>query len=144
MPRGRWRNVTLVSTVTPTGMGPSLLIAGATDRPVFDACVERWLAPALRPGQTVVLDNLSVHKNAKARARIEAAGRQLRLLPTYSPDFNPIEQAFAKFKTHQRRTEARTIDDLVDATPTGLNAITAADARAFYRDAGCLLMEQQL
>lgn len=144
VPRGRWRNVTLVSTVTPHGMGPSLVIEGAADRLVFDAFVEQLLVPSLRPGQTVVLDNLSVHKSTVARERIEAAGCHLRFLPTYSPDFNPIEQAFAKIKTLLRRAEARTFDELVTATKSGLNAITAADAQAFYRDAGYHLTEQLL
>ena len=80
---------------------------GAVDRPVFEAFVERVLVPTLRPGQIVILDNLSVHKSANARALIEAAGCQLVFLPTYSPDFNPIEHAFAKTKQHLRRVGAR-------------------------------------
>ena len=110
VPRGRWQNVTLLATLTPAGMGPCLLIEGAADRLAFDAFVERELAPSLRPGQTLVLDNLSVHKSALARERLAAAGCQVRFLPTHSPDLNPIEQAFAKLKTHPRRAEARTLD----------------------------------
>jgi transposase len=125
-------------------MGPCVLIAGAADRAAFDAFVEQELLPALRPGQTVVLDNLSVHRSARARDLLAAAGCALRFLPTYSPDFNPIEQAFAKLKTHLRRAEARTHDALLAAAATGIEAITAQDARAFYEDAGYRLAEQLL
>ena len=109
---------------------------GAVDRDAFDAYVAQLLVPALRPGQTVVLDNLSVHRSARARHLIEAAGCALRFLPTYSPDLNPIEQAFAKTKQALRRAEARTVDALVDAVGTALATVTPADAAAFYRDAG--------
>ena len=142
VPRGRWQSVTLLATLTPTGMGPCALLAGAADRLAFEAFVEQLLVPALRPGQTVVLDNLSVHKSARARERLAAAGCGLRFLPTYSPDFNPIEQAFAKLKTHLRRAEARTYDDLLAATGAGIGTITAHDAAAFFADAGYPLEEQ--
>ena len=142
VPRGRWRSVTLLATLTPAGMGPCVLIEGAADRPAFEAFIEQALVPALRPGQTLVLDNLSVHKSAQARARLAAAGCQLRFLPTYSPDLNPIEQAFAKLKTHLRRAEARTYDDLLAAAAAGIRAITAQDAQAFFADAGYPLGEQ--
>lgn len=136
VPHGRWTSVTLLASLTPDGFGPSLQFAGALDRPIFDAFVERILVPSLVPGQTVVLDNLSVHKSAVARRLIEDAGCQLRFLPTYSPDFNPIEHAFAKLKHLLRRAEARTVEGVLDATAAAYPAITAADARSFYRDAG--------
>lgn len=142
VPRGRWQSVTLLATLTPTGMGPCALLAGAADRLAFEAFVEQLLVPALRPGQTLVLDNLSVHKSAWACERLAAAGCGLRFLPTYSPDFNPIEQAFAKLKTHLRRAEARTYDDLLAAAGAGIDAITAHDAAAFFADAGYPLEEQ--
>jgi transposase len=144
VPRGRWTTVTLVSTLTPQGIGPSVLIEGAADRLVFDTYVAEVLLPQLRPGQIVVLDNLSVHKSAAARRMIEAVGCQLVFLPTYSPDFNPIEQAFAKLKQHLRRAQARSFDALVSATATGIHAITAADAHAFYHAAGYPLTDQLL
>ena len=143
-PLGQCRNVTLISTVTPQGTGPSLVIEGAADRLDFDAFVEQLLVPFLRPGQTVVLDNLSVRKSAVARDWIEAAGCHLRFLPTYAPGFNSIEQAFAKIKTRLQLAEARTLGELVTATRDGLNAIKATDAQAFYRDAGHHLTEQLL
>lgn len=136
VPHGRWRAVTLLASLTPDGFGPGLQFPGALDRPTFDAFVERILVPALRPGQTVVLDNLSVHKSATARRLIEAAGGQLLFLPTYSPDFNPIEQAFAKLKQRLRKAEARTLEAIFAATHAAYPAITPSDARSFYRDAG--------
>jgi len=126
----------LVATLTPAGMGPSLVLPGALDRAAFEAYVARVLVPGLRPGQTVVLDNLSVHKSAAARRAIEAAGCALRFLPTYSPDLNPIEQAFAKLKGRLRRAEARTFDAVADAIGTAYPAVTAQDSRGFFRDAG--------
>ena len=97
-----------MATLTANGIGESLLVRGAVDRRVFEAFVEQVLVPSLRPGQIVILDNLSVHKSARAKALIEAAGCQVVFLPTYSPDFNPIEQAFAKTKQALRRVGART------------------------------------
>jgi hypothetical protein len=103
IPRGRREAISWLATLTPTGLGESLLVRGAVDRLVFEAFVQRVLVPSLRPGQIVVLDNLSVHKSANARALIEAAGCQLIFLPAYSPDMNPIEPAFAKTKQALRR-----------------------------------------
>ncbi len=126
----------MVAALTPAGMGPSLVLPGALDRDAFEAYVDRVLVPGLRPGQTVILDNLSVHKSAAARRSIEAAGCELRFLPTYSPDLNPIEQAFAKLKGRLRRAEARTFDAVADAVGAAYPTITADDCRGFYRDAG--------
>ena len=117
-------------------MGPSVVLPGALDRDAFEAYVERVLVPALRPGQTVVLDHRSVHKRARARRLVEAAGCALRFLPTSSPDLNPIEPAFAKLKGRLRRAEARTFGAVADALSAAYPAVTAADCRGFYRDAG--------
>ena len=106
------------------------------DRQVFETFVAETLVPRLVPGQTVVLDNLSVHKSARAQQAITAAGCRLLYLPTYSPDFNPIEQAFAKLKTALRRAEARTVEAILDATQAAYPTITPTDTRNFYRDAG--------
>jgi transposase len=144
VPRGRWQSVTLLATLLPTGMGPCALLPGATDRLAFEAFVDQILIPALRPGQTVVLDNLAVHKSARVRERLAAAGCAMRFLPTYSPDLNPIEQAFAKLKTSLRRAEARTYDALLVAADHGIAAITAQDAAAFFADAGFPLPEQPM
>jgi transposase len=102
------------------------------------------LVPGLRPGQTVILDNLAVHKSVIARGLIDAANCQFRFLPTYSPASNPIEQAFAKLKQHLRRAEARSFETIVSATGTGLATITAADAHAFFTAAGDPITGQNL
>jgi len=128
--------VTLICALTPDGMAAPVLLPGALDRDAFDTWVAEQLVPALRPGQTVLLDNLSVHKSATARQLVADAGCTLRHLPTYSPDMNPIEQAFAKVKAGLRRAEARDFDALVAAAKPALDAVTPADARGFYRAAG--------
>ena len=134
--------MTLLATLTPAGMGPAVLVEGAADRAVFDAFVEQALVPELRPGQVVVLDNLSVHKSARARRLVAAAGRRLLFLPRYSPDLNPIEPAFAKRKQALRRAAARTFDALVAAAGPALHALTPADARGFYAQCGYALPGQ--
>jgi transposase len=118
------------------GLGESLLVRGAVDRLVFETFVERALVPTLRPGHIVVLDNLSVHKSPTARARIEAVGCHLVFLPTYSPDLNPIEQAFAKTKQALRRVGARSFETIAAAVGETLPTITISDAQAFFADAG--------
>jgi len=136
VPRGRREAISWLATLTTHGMGESLLVRGAVDRSVFEAFVERVLVPSLRPGQIVILDNLSVHKSARANALIHAAGCQLVFLPTYSPDLNPIEPAFAKTKQALRRGAARSWESVVAAVGDALRTVTEADARAFFTDAG--------
>lgn len=130
-----------MATLTPTGIGPAIVVEGATDRLAFEAFVEQFLVPSLVPGQVVVLDNLSVHKGERVRHLIAAAGCSLLFLPAYSPDFNPIELAFAKLKAHLRRAAARTFDTLVTALGAALGAITADDARAFFAHCGFPLQD---
>ena len=144
VPRGRREHVTLIAALTPAGLAAPVLLPGALDGPAFAAWVEQELVPALRPGQTVLLDNLSVHKNARARRLIEAAGCALRPLPRYSPDLNPIEHAFAKLKGALRRAEARSFDALVAAAKPAIEAVTAADARGFCAHCGYPLPGQLL
>jgi transposase len=143
-PRNRGPNVTLLAALTPAGIAAPLVVEGAADGAVFAASVRQALAPALRPGQVVVLDNLSVHKDAQARAAVAAAGCRLLFPPASSPDFNPIESAFAKLKTHPRRAAAREFEPLVDAIGEGLAAITPADARGFFAHCGFPLPDQVL
>lgn len=140
-PHRRWSNVTLLATLTPGGIGEAVVIDGAANRAIFDAFIVQRLAPRLRPGQLVIMDNLSVHKSAIARAAIEAVGCQLVYLPAYSPDFNPIELAFAKIKQHLRRAEPRRYEEVLTAAKPAINAITTADARGFFRHAGYPLAE---
>jgi transposase len=111
-------------------------VEGPTRREVFEAYLERVLAPSLRPGQVVLMDNLSAHKGGRVRKIIESAGCELLYLPPYSPDLNPIEQAFSKVKGLLRRSEARTREALVEAIGRALNAVSARDARGFFRHCG--------
>jgi transposase len=143
-PRNHGPNVTLLAALGPTGVVTAVAVPGAADRPVFDAFVAEFLVPALRPGRTVVLDNLSVHKSDRARALIEAAGCRLLFLPPYSPDFNPIEAIFAKLKTLLRAAAARSHDALLAATKTALDAVTPADAAGCYAACGYPLPMQPL
>lgn len=141
VPRRRWQNVTLLATLTPQGIGESVVINGSTNRKVFDAFVAQRLVPALRPGQIVILDNLSVHKSATAQAAIEAAGCQLCFLPSYSPDFNPIELAFSNIKQQLRRAEPRSYDEVLAATKLAVNAVSRSDAHHYYQHVGYDLPE---
>lgn len=111
-------------------------VTGAIDRDAFETFIEQQLVPSLTQGQIVILDNLSVHKSARARTLIETAGAERWFLPTYSPDFNPIEQAFSKLKHHLRRIAADTPETVMAATRELWPTITAADARGFYHAAG--------
>jgi transposase len=144
VPRRRWQSVTLLASLTTTGMGAAMVLDGAINRDAFEAFVEQSLLPTLAPGQIVILDNLAVHKSPRARSLIEAAGCELRFLPSYSPDFNPIEQAFSKFKQHLRGKAERTFAGLVAATGPALDTVTAADARGFFAHCGYHLSGQFL
>ena len=142
VPRNHGPNVTCLVAISTAGVHAPCVFEGALDSLLFVRWVREWLVPTLRPGMTVVLDNLSVHKNAEARAAIAAVGCQLRFLPAYSPDFNPIELAFAKLKTHLRTVAARAFDPLVDAIGVGLTAISTTDIAGFYRHCGYSLPRQ--
>jgi transposase len=141
-PRNRGRNVALLAALAPAGIAAPLAIEGAIDGPAFAAYVEQALVPALRPGRVVVLDNLSAHEGDRVRELVEAAGCRLLFLPAYSPDFSPIELAFAKLKERLRRVAARTYDPLVAAIGAALAAVAAADARAFFAHCGFPLPDQ--
>ena len=135
-PRNWGKNVTLISSISLGGVGPSLSIEGPADRESFGLYLRELLCPALRPGQIVVLDNLSVHKGAWVRELVEERGAEVWLLPPYSPDLNPIEEAFSKAKSFLRRAKARTLGALFEATHRALSAITASDARSFFAHSG--------
>ena len=96
VPRNRGKNTTLLASMTSGGMGPCMAVVGSTTKAVFESYVERILAPSLRPGQVVVLDNLGAHRGERVRDLVEARGCSLLFLPAYSPDFSPIEEAFSK------------------------------------------------
>ena len=122
--------------MTLSGMGPCLAVEGPTTKAVFETYVERVLAPSLRPGQVVVMDNLSSHKGPRVRELVEARGCELLYLPPYSPDLNPIEQAFAKLKALLRKAGARTREALMEAMGRALDAVTADDTRGFFEYRG--------
>ena len=136
VPRNWGANVTLLASMGAAGMGPCLAVEGPTTREVFQTYLERLLAPSLKPGQVVVMDNLSSHKGGKVKEIIEGKGCQLLYLPPYSPDLNPIEEAFAKLKALLRKAGARTCEALIEAMSWALEAITAKDARGFFEHRG--------
>lgn len=136
VPRTHGANLTLLAVLTPAGIGPALTVSGSVNSAAFAAYAQRVLAPSLRPGQVVVLDNLSAHKGEAARHAVEAAGAQLLFLPAYSPDFNPIELAFAKIKQLLRTAAERTAERLLQATAHAIDAISPADAHGFYAHCG--------
>jgi transposase len=141
VPRNHGPNVTLLAALGPDGIGPAMVLEGAGDGDGFAAYARGFLAPALRPGQVVVLDNLSAHKDERVREAVEGAGGRLLFLPAYSPDLNPIELAFAKVKTHLRRAAARERPALETAIREAIDAVTAADARGFFAHCGFPLPE---
>src|SRR5215813_5788619 len=111
-------------------------IEGAVDEATFEAFVQKVLLPTLRPGQIVIMDNLSSHKTPTIERLIQQAGCQLLYLPAYSPDFSPIEEAFSKLKTFLRRCRCQAIPDLIKAIRKGLGQITRSDARGWFSHAG--------
>jgi transposase len=136
VPRNWGKNVTLISSITLEGMGPSMSIEGPSDTDSFGIYVREILAPKLKAGQIVVMDNLSVHKGKWVRELIEQRGCQLWFLPPYSPDFNPIEGAFSKVKTLLRRAQGRVLEALFEATEAALLAVSARDARGYFEHCG--------
>jgi transposase len=136
VPHGHWKMTTLTAAVRLDGVGACLAFDGATDTASFETYVERCLAPTLRPGDVVVLDNLSCHKTAEASRLIAAAGAELRLLPAYSPDLNPIEPMFSKLKARLRSAAARTVDDLIGAMGDALRAVRPSDILGWFRHSG--------
>src|ERR687898_480433 len=136
VPRNRGKNTTLLSSMSLEGIGPSLTVEGATTSRVFETYVEKVLAPSLKEGQIVVMDNLSAHKPKRIKELIEQRGCQLIYLPSYSPEYNPIEEAFAKIKSILRQAGARTKNALVEVLGEALSAISAQDARGYFEHAG--------
>jgi transposase len=127
------------------GIGPSLAVEGATTATVFESYVEKALAPTLRPGQEiVVMDNLSAHKGARVRKLIEERHCELVYLPPYSPDLNPIEEAFSKMKGILRKVGARSREALIEAMGKALDAITSWDAKGFFEHCGYRSLGQLL
>ena len=135
-PDGRWQVLTTLGTMSLRGMDAAMTIPAATDGDVFRACVEQVLCATLRPGDVLILDNLSAHKVDGIRELIEACGAQLLYLPPYSPDLNPIEKAWSKFKQCLRAAKARTAEALDQAVNADLKTITPDNAAAWLRHCG--------
>jgi transposase len=135
-PGGHWHIVTMLGSLRLDGLTSCLVIEGATDSDVFREYVRQVLGPTLRPGDIVICDNLSAHRDAEAQRLIETRGARLVFLPAYSPDFNPIEMMWSKVKAHLRATKARSDDALLAAIAEALHHVSPADAQGFFRHAG--------
>jgi transposase len=135
-PHGHWKITTFTAGLTSTGMTAPMVLDGPMNSDCFKAYVNQFLVPALKPGDIVVMDNLSAHKSQDIRSAIEAAGAELRYLPPYSPDLNPIEQAFSKLKAHLRKHKERSIEALWNRIGSLLNSFTPAECQNFFRHAG--------
>jgi transposase len=144
VPRNHGPNVTLLAALSLEGSTAAMTMTGPADGEVVGLFVRRILLPTLPPGQIVLWDNLSAHTNAALRQLIAERGCEVRFLPPYSPDCNPIEHAFSKLKTALRRAEARTRETLEDAIAAGLDTITPSAAQAWFRHCGYAVPEQLL
>ncbi len=142
--RNRGKNTTLLASMSIEGMGCCVAVEGSTTAAVFKAYVERVLAPSLRSGQIVVMDNLAAHKGQRIKELIEERGCKLMYLPPYSPDLNPIEEAFSKVKRLLREAEARTRKSLIEAMGVAISAVTARDAHGFFEHCGYRIPIQPL
>lgn len=136
VPHGHWKTTTFLAALRAGGLTCPLVIDGAVNGDLFTAYVEQQLVPTLRPGDVVVLDNLSSHKRAAVREAIEGAGCTLLLLPPYSPDLNPIELLFAKLKALLRKAGERTVAGLWDFLGRALDAFSPEECRNYFRHCG--------
>jgi transposase len=136
VPHGHWKTTTFTGALRRSGMTAPMMLDGPMNGAAFLAYVEQVLAPTLKPGDIVVMDNLPAHKSATIRVAIEATGATLHYLPPYSPDFNPIENAFAKLKAFLRKAEARTPDKLWEAIADGLTRFSAQECANYFAAAG--------
>ena len=135
-PHGHWKTTTVAAGLTLRGMIAPFVLSGPINRDAFEAYVGRVLVPELRPGDIVIMDNLSSHKGPKTRALIEAAGASLLFLPPYSPDFNPIENAFAKLKALLRKAAERTLERLWDTIGRAIDTFTPTECANYFSAAG--------
>jgi transposase len=136
VPYGHWKTTTFISGLRRDGIAAPFLLDRPVNRRAFETYVARVLVPELRPGDIVIMDNLSSHKGPAVRTMIEAAGAELRFLPPYSPDFNPIENAFAKLKAMLRKAAQRSIDGLWRAVADIIDEITPTESRNYFAAAG--------
>jgi transposase len=136
VPHGHWKTLTLVAALRIDGLTAPYVIDGAMDGPAFLAYVDQVLVPTLRRGDTVFMDNLRTHKIDGVREAIDAAGAKVRYLPAYSPDLNPIEQAFSKLKAALRKGAARTVQALLKLIGTLIKSFAPTDCANYFRHAG--------
>lgn len=138
-PHGHWKTTTLIAALGIEGIRCSTVVDGAVNGDIFESFVEQVLVPELRPGDVVVMDNLSSHKRARTRGLIERAGAKLIFLPPYSPDFNPIEMVFSKVKQLLRSLACRTRHALWQAMQSVLDQVTSSDAYNCFTHCGYTL-----
>jgi transposase len=136
VPKNRGKNLTLIASMSLHGMGASMCVEGATDAAAFEVYIEHFLAPSLTEGQVVVMDNLGAHRPKRIRELIEARGAELVFVPSYSPDLNPIEQAFSKIKNILRKLGGRTHEALLEAMEEALSKVTPGDAAGWFDHCG--------
>ena len=136
IPHGHWKTTTFVAGLRLSGMAAPMVLDGPINREAFHAYVEQILVPELSPGDVVIMDNLGSHKGPAVRAAIEAAGARLLYLPPYSPDFNPIENAFSKLKAHLRKAAERTVEGLWRKIGSVIDLFTPQDCANFFAAAG--------
>ena len=136
VPHGHWKTTTFVAGLRTGGMVAPMVLDGPINGTAFQAHVEQVLVPELKPGDIVVMDNLGSHKGAGIRAAIEAAGANLLYLPPYSPEFNPIENAFAKLKAMLRKAAARTVEGLWNTIGRIIDTFTPAECANHFAAAG--------
>lgn len=136
VPHGHWKTTTFTAGLRLDGLSAPIVLDGPMNGAAFLAYVEQFLVPTLRPGDVVIMDNLPAHRVSGVREAIEAAGATRLFLPPYSPDFNPIEQAFAKLKAYLRKVAARTKDALWQAIADALDAFTPHECANYFRNSG--------
>ena len=135
-PCGRWQNTTMISSIRLDGTTACMHLPGAADTAAFVTYIGQVLCPTLKKGDIVVMDNLSVHKSPEVAALVEAVGAEVRFLPAYSPDLNPIEKMWSKIKTLLRSAEARTPEELDRAISFAFSKITPNDAAGYFASCG--------
>ncbi|MGE5754142.1 MAG: IS630 family transposase [Planctomycetaceae bacterium] len=136
VPHGHWKVVTLTAAVRLGGVGACLAFDGATDTACFETYVDACLVPTLKPGDILLRDNLPCHKTAEVQRLLRSAGAEVRYLPAYSPDLNPIEKLFSKLKALLRSAAARTVDALIEAIGDALRAVTPGDIVGWFEHCG--------
>jgi len=145
VPKNRGKNLTLIASMSlQEGIGEAMCFEGATDAKAFEVYVEHFLAPSLTEGQVVVMDNLGAHRPKRIRELIEQRGAQLVFVPSYSPDLNPIEQAFSKIKNILRKLGARTHEALIEAISEALSEVTPVEAAGWFDHCGYKVEVQYL